>query len=398
MDQILEVLCSTYFCKIASSRGLRVPPTAGSCSPSAILRLSFWTWYPYETWDPSVHLQAWKVCCIPSFYRPPLHGDGQNSVVLTWRNFSLVQSGSKHTSKRSWIPWESFEADISPVIDCTTTAWWALLKEGRTQEKLLHPAATEHYWKYRLGEAPYRKEFMKGEPKRKGYIQLIPNPVHQNRSGRAPATKIPKLVPKPHPKVLIRIILFFRSPQLLLHRIQIIIITALCSSYRVLCFQSQEPHRPLLEPSSSLVFLPRERWRRSKLFAATVLRSAPWAARCFGSTLPSSRSPVSFSRASRLLMLFWADCSRLASVAMRRWGEEAAILLHAADEQDRSVCGLQGEIPCSYRSVLLACYCDALGRRMIVFDIPICRWKQRTRGSTRSGTAAAYCFHGARAM
>ena len=49
-------------------------------------------------------------------------------------------------------------------------------------------------------------------PKRKGYIQLIPNPVHQNRSGRAPATKIPKLVPKPHPKVLIRIILFLRSP------------------------------------------------------------------------------------------------------------------------------------------------------------------------------------------
>ena len=112
-------------------------------------------------------------------------------------------------------------------------------------------------------------------PKRKGYIQLIPNPVHQNRSGRAPATKIPKLVPKPHPKVLIRIILFLRSPQLLLHRIQIIIITALCSSYRVLCFQSQEPDQPLLEPSSSLVFLPRERWRRSKLFAATVLRSAP---------------------------------------------------------------------------------------------------------------------------
>ena len=124
----------------------------------------------------------------------------------------LFQSGSKHTSKRSWIPRKSFEADISPVIDCTTTTWWALLKKGRTQEKLLHPAATEHYWKYRLGEAPYHKEFMKGEPKRKGYIQLIPNPVHQNRSGRAPATKIPKLVPKPHPKVLIRIILFLRSP------------------------------------------------------------------------------------------------------------------------------------------------------------------------------------------
>lgn len=77
-----------------------------------------------------------------------------------------------------------------------------------------------------------------------------------------------------------------------------------------------------------------------------------------------------------------------------RWGQEAAILLHAADQQDRQVRGVQGEYP-----LILSWHSAVYREEGWVMDFcPVCqilRWRRRTRGSTRCGTPAAYCCRGA---